>query len=72
MGKRSTQKKRGVGRGVAKHKIGSKPVKVKNNSETRTLFGIQHSVYFPHRKKLLRLSFLMLSQTSFSAIHTNS
>ena len=46
MGRRGTQKKRGVARGVAKHKISSKPLKLGNNEKTRTVAGIRHSVFF--------------------------
>ena len=43
MGKRSTGKKRGIQRGVAKHKIKSKVLKGKDGGQT--IFGIGESVY---------------------------
>ena len=44
MGKRSTQKKRGIQRGVAKHKIRSKPLKQKEHQ--KKVLGIPESFYF--------------------------
>ena len=46
MGKRSTAKKRGIPRGLSKHKIKSKPVLIQNNDGERTILGIRESVYY--------------------------
>ena len=49
MGKTTTGKKRGVQRGVAKHKIGSRPVK--ENGDEQLLFGLREAVYFSMARK---------------------
>ena len=55
MGKRSTGKKRGIQRGVAKHKIRSKPLKGKEGEQT--VLGIGESVYFAIARKCFELWF---------------
>ena len=49
MGKRTTGKRRGIQRGVAKHKVRSKPVAGLEGE--RTVFGVRESVYFSIGRK---------------------
>ena len=55
MGKRTTGKKRGIQRGVGKHKIRSKPFKGKDGE--RCVFCIGESVYFSGGRKLFEFWF---------------
>ena len=56
-GKRSTGRKRGIQRGVAKHKIRSRPVAGKLEGERR-LLGFAESVYFATSKRCFEFWFL--------------
>ena len=60
MGKRSTGKKRGIHRGVAKHKIKSKAVKGKEGGQT--IFGIGESVYSSLGRKCFEFWFYWCSK----------
>ena len=60
MGKRSTPKKRGIQRGVAKYKIRSKPLKEREHQ--RTLMGIPESFYFSVGKNCFECWFFCCSK----------